>query len=356
MRFRFPHGLACASDVLGSRTKVVMPGVVAQICMPVGPASDVDTLSTRFTPPPVRGIKRLVRHAEIELGEEERLDWGSFYMLSAKYGWIAMVRNMVLRVQVDDASDSGLVDASERVNAEIYRWYLLLRDWLEVLAHVDLDHESGMPHSGGRSPIETPSWVADLRQEGSTGHIFDRHPGTAIGGYGGHVTRTQWLHAVTMANRGLVPPEPHLLLRDARNAHRRQLARRCVLDCATAVEIAVSQYLEERLDEDLGHDARKKLMPGRVTQRIGVLRALGRSISSDVESAIFHVRNRVIHGGYRPDMRESRAALTVATRTIVDYSPLRHVNPLTPGDDGSPIRQVFSGGRMVVRDTGVFLN
>lgn len=262
--------------------------------------------------------------------DDMRHDWGAFYISSKETGLRAAITNAVLRVEIDVASAEGLIDASERVNAEIYRWYVLLRDWLEVLSHLDLDHEHDLPHFAGRSPVETPSWVAVPRPKDSPAHVYDRHPGMLRVDNDHYITKPQWLHATRMTNRGIAPAEPQLLLRDARNANRRQLARRCILDCATAVEVSVSQRLDAVVDSKVGLAAREKLMPFRVgvTQRIEILRAMGGSIPTDVKTSIFDVRNRVIHKGYRPTIDESRAALAVATRTVMEYSPLDHVRQL----------------------------
>ncbi|HSH59259.1 MAG TPA: hypothetical protein VK988_06370, partial [Acidimicrobiales bacterium] len=58
----------------------------------------------------------------------------------------------------------------------LYDWYLSLRDWLETLTHVDLDHEHAVRNVWGRSDVENALWVATPRIPSERGYALVNPP------------------------------------------------------------------------------------------------------------------------------------------------------------------------------------
>jgi hypothetical protein len=214
-----------------------------------------------FAPPRLRGIKWFTKVNDHH-SHDDPFGWGSFHQGGPSAdSWLAHVDGAVLRVVAPDTSDQGLQDIGLEVNQSIYDWYLLLRDWLEVLAHVDLGHEHAEMFVSGRSPVETAWWVATTRILGERGYSLVNPPITVRLPDSPHVHKGAWQRAVREANAGRLPPEAHLLLRDARAAANRRLHRRCVLDAATATEVVLSPLLASLLDKALGRPTRDTLVP-----------------------------------------------------------------------------------------------
>lgn len=206
----------------------------------------------------------------------------------------------------------------------IYGWYLLLRDWLECLAHVDLGHEHAEQVVTGRSAVETAWWVATTRLRGERGYSLVNPPITVQLADTPHVQRKDWQRAIREANAGHLPTDPHLLLRDARGAFNRRLFRRCVLDAATAAELVASPLLARRLDNSLGPSARKKLVQDQtpMSRKIAALKALGISLPQQLQRDLFNLRTKVIHEGKSPAIGEARRALEVAFAVVTLHAPL----------------------------------
>jgi len=177
MRFDFPAGLPCTPDVLGLRSWVHLPPHKAELCMPVEAKREVD-FAGAFAPPRLRGINWFTKVND-HFSHDEWFGWGSFHQggpdADSRLGHID---SAVLRVDAPDVSDEGLQDIGLTINRSIYPWYLLPRDWLESLTHVDLGHEHAEGLRSGRSPVETPWWVRSTRVRGEHGYTLVNPPVT----------------------------------------------------------------------------------------------------------------------------------------------------------------------------------
>jgi hypothetical protein len=318
MRFDFPTALPCLPDVLGARIPVRLPNVTrADLCMPIegnrGVGSDGAYRAPRF-----RGMSWFVKVNEHHSRDDWR-GWGWFHAGGRDANdWLGSINSAVLRVVAPDVTDAGLNEIGLTVNRGLCDWYLSFRDWLETLTMVDLGHEHAVRSVWGRSDVETASWVAATRLAGEDGYALVNPPLTAVIDDGPHAARRDLYRAAREANLGNRPPEPHLLLRDARSAFHRKMYRRCILDAAIAVEVMASTLLEQLLDQSVGRKAREAIALPRdpISRKLPILRSLGRAIPSALEADLFAVRNKVIHQGKRASRNEAQKALEAGTQAV----------------------------------------
>jgi hypothetical protein len=291
--------------------------------MPVETKREIG-FSGAFAPPRLRGIKWFTTVND-HYSQDSWFGWGSFHRGGPNAeSWLAHVDSAVLRVVAPDVSDQGLQDIGLAINRSIYEWYLLLRDWLEALTCVDLGHEHAEVLASGRSPVETAWWVATSRTPAERGYSLVNPPITIRLRDSPHVHKNAWQRAVREANAGRLPPDAHLLLRDARAAANRRLLRRCVLDAATATEVVLSPLLVGLLDKAVGPSARQALVSDQtaISRKIPALVGLGISLPAHLQRDLFNLRNKVIHAGRNPATGEARKALEAASAVLRTHAPL----------------------------------
>lgn len=323
MRFDFPAGLPCTNDLLGLRSPVALPAVDAQLCMPVEGNRTVG-FDGQFRPPRIRRVRwfeKVDKHFEHDWRE-----WGSYYQSGpAQTDLRGVIRSAVLKVDAQDVSDAGLNQIGLDVHKSIHGWYLLLRDWLEALMHVDLGEEHRRVGVNGVSEVENPVWIAGSRVAGGRGYTLIHPPITIVMDSDARaIDRQGWQRAVRETNRRKKPSDAHLLLRDARATVRREQFRRCVLDAATAVEVVLSPLLDDRIAGALGPPAAKELVPenAAISLKIKALRKLGTPLPTDLQADLFTVRNKAIHRAAEPTRAEARRALDLATTVVSGLQPL----------------------------------
>lgn len=324
MRFDFPVPLPCVADVLGARVPVQLPNVSrAELCMPLEDERKVGSFEGgAFQPPRLRGMEWFTRLNSHFSKDEWVMGWGSFHRGGPDPDdWLGVVRSAVLRVVTADVSDAAINEIGLTVNRSINDWYLLFRDWLEVLTHVDLGHEHAVPGAVQRSEVENFWWAASSRARDQDGFVFIQ-PGIVIRQrLTPHIERWELRRAAREANKGSRPPEPHLLLRDARSAFHRDMYRRCILDAAIAVEVLVSALLHQLLDEAVGEQVREAVVLDRdpISRKIPLLKSLGAPLPLGLQKDLFNVRNKVIHQGKQASRAEAKNALDAAT-VVVDQN------------------------------------
>jgi hypothetical protein len=324
MRFDFPTALPCVPGVLGARLPVVLPRVgKAELCMPVEGRREVG-FHGAYQPPRLRGMAWFTKVNDHHY-RDEWMGWGSFHQGGPDPGsWLGSINSAVLRVVAPDVTDGALEEIGLTVNRSLDDWYVAFRDWLEVLTHVDLGHEHAVRTVSGRSDVETASWVAASRISGERGYKLVNPPLTIYVQSTPHVARQELQRAAREANLGHRPPEPLLLLRDARSAFHRKMYRRCILDAAIAVEVVTSAVLDQLLDQAVGEPARKTLVLARdpISRKIPILRSLGAPLPANLDTVLFAVRNKVIHQGKQASRSEAQKALEAATAAVTPNLPI----------------------------------
>lgn len=324
MRFDFPAGIPCTSDLLGVRSRVALPSIDAQLCLPVEGERKVG-FDGMFRAPRLRRI-RWFEKVDKHFGHDDWREWGSYYQSGSTDADLrGVIRSAVLMVTTQDVSDDGLNKVGLDVHKSIHDWYLRLRDWLEVLTRVDLGEEHRRTGINGVSEVENPVWIAGSRVAGQRGYSLIHPPITIVVDSGDRtVDRASWQRAVREANGTTTPADAHLLLRDARATLARGQFRRCVLDAATAVEIVLSPLLAGQISKALGQAAAKELVPDNaaISLKIKALRKLGTALPVDLQSGLFTVRNKAIHRASEPTRAEARDALDLATTVVSGLQPL----------------------------------
>jgi hypothetical protein len=311
-----------APDVLGSRTRVVLPSVTGELCMPLEGRRDVG-FDGQFKPPAIRDVAWFTKVAAHM--EDGWVNWGSFVKGGpAPADWAGSLKAAVLRVRLESVTEAAVRDVAELVSQSIGDWYDRLRDWMEVLTHQDLDHEHPVSSVRVGSVGATPLWVYRDDATRKPDYLVSNQSITVVMAETTPMDRVTWRRAVREANQGTSPPDAHLLLRDSRSSARRGSTRRCVLDAATAVEIALSPLLRTLVGRALNDVAAEALVPDRqnIGTKIPVLAALGISLPGTLHDSVFKVRNRVIHGGYTPSPQEGSKALRDATEVVTAHVAL----------------------------------
>ena len=175
MRFVFPNSLPGTPELLGLRSRIGPTSVGAELCMPIESKRE-GGFDGAFSQPRLQGgawFKRVIEHffdegLELRAGEPT---WGQYWMTGPAYpdDWRVSIWAAVLRVPADDVTDDGLEDVRNSVTKWVYDWYLRLRDWLEVIVELDLEHEHKLPHRGSGSAVESLPWVANTKMKGQDG-------------------------------------------------------------------------------------------------------------------------------------------------------------------------------------------
>jgi hypothetical protein len=235
--------------------------------------------------------------------------WGSTYDKTE----LAVAR-IVIAFDVD--TDEADLAHFRSLPASAAAWFASVRDWCEVLAHQDLDHQS--PRQ--RTRLEGDGWTAWRRSEqvpvrGRFHFDFD---------HGQALTASGWTEIVGLVEAVSPPPLTALLLRDARNADVRGYFRRAVLDASTALEIALHGLLVDLqeaapspLAAELVRSADRWTL-GRLLETVRNLEALPDTVTSD----LVRLRNQVVHKtAHDPSSDESKAMIRAATDCCVARSP-----------------------------------
>lgn len=216
----------------------------------------------------------------------------------------------------------ALVEANKigsYLNDHIEDWSENIGTWFEIVS------ESYLPHSRdkGSVPIvlgDSRMWFFDDTKAILLPHtvkvrppIID-HPVADL---------KCWRQILAAIAKGSTPPVEHVLLRDARQGIFEEQTRRAVLDAASAAEISLATLLDKEI----------KSVPLPVQQVVrGATNSLGSliknlrnnfkiSLSPDVDNVLAHLRNRSIHGGFKPSLDEARCALEIATEIVEMANP-----------------------------------
>jgi len=324
-RFNFPVSIMCRPNLLGVRSKIRLPGLDAELCLPVETKRAVG-LGAPFAAPRLRGDKwfcKVVEHAEPEWYRLQ--GWGAFHSGGpSPDDWVGHLTGGVLRVAVPKATEGQVLKAADLVHESIANWHESLRDWIEVLTHQDLDDRHPEERAHGLAAVETHAWTFRSEETRKRASVLFNPTMHLREASGEPLERAQWRIAVRRANAQVPPPDSHILLRDARGAARRGATRRCVLDAATSVEITLTPLLHRQVSASLGSSVADELLPQRqlISAKLPVLVALGLALPSSLYTDVFVVRNKVIHGGYVPSGAEAQAALSAATMVVSSHSPL----------------------------------
>lgn len=247
--------------------------------------------------------------------------WGDLRVWSTTEGGspvphTACVRRVRLTLEIRDTE----VDENSlgpRLDDVLAPWWDALSSWIEVITSQDL------AAAGQRRPTRPQTF-----------HLWSGNPdGTMrplammLRGTGYPTTdvlTSDGLRACLSAvARGEAPAPERLHLSDARSLHNDGQWRRAVIDAATAAEVAITSWLDKRLDAAEPVVKESLMDPPPTLGRLHRLYTrLGGALPSDFDRRLVRPRNHAAHRGMALSEEESLAAINAATELLDATSPI----------------------------------
>lgn len=233
---------------------------------------------------------------------------------------LARVTHMLATVPIAKrwSNDRVSVYAAELASSS-YPWWLRLREWIEVATPYLIET---FEHPDSRALISNTrvwSWDGQRSRRVPVSQMMyldgDAEPG---------IGRRSFAAVAALAGKGTQVPKPHVFLRNARLALRRNDLRAAVLEAATAAELALQELLDARLggadNEVAGAIRQGNRELGRLTKLLGHLEV---SLPSGLQTGLVDVRNRAIHRGDEPTEEQASEAVRLARAVVELAEPSR---------------------------------
>lgn len=253
---------------------------------------------------------------------ESGINWERY--LNDPYGWgvvrswkrdeageladvTALISHVLIRSRLMRQGREALGDAreiGEYLNERAESWSAAIGDWFEVAnaSFLRRSAKKGEYISLGDSKM----WFFDGSEVTPISHPVRVHPPVMSI----PVADIECLRQILGAcGREQLPPEEHLLLRDAREALSENQTRRAVLDAATAAEISLAALLDKEiasLPAALRQFAQEEYRSIGAFARV-LRRIFGVNLRRDIDGGLANIRNRAIHGGFKPSTVEATA-------------------------------------------------
>jgi hypothetical protein len=237
---------------------------------------------------------------------------------------LAQITALVLRIFVDDPPFEETARAVGGAIMDSFNpWLAQFVRWIEVLTTQDLDITS--PYDGWKMKGLglTHPWVTP-EGEGLTYTFVNRPVIGVMPTEETGVSKVQWKRSVRAANAALEIPVPHLLMRDARVAFIRSDYRKAVIDTGTAIELTISELLQERLPKGMSDGVVDEIL-SRVRNfhdRLRLARKLGIKLPEDLYKKVAAQRNDVLHRNQIPSKELARAAIVTGGVVVQRHVPL----------------------------------
>ncbi len=235
-----------------------------------------------------------------------------------------------LRFVIEGAAsdDDEFQSTRDHVVAHQSAWWSLLADWIGVVSMQDLIE---LGRQRRQSYSQTTMWITEPQDGREPGGSWLRMP--QLRPYTGEpLTRAQLERCMSLTGEATRPPDPWLMLRDARSLFNTEEYRRAVLDAGTAAEIALTArldaYLAANVDPDMAEalmDKYKMLRP--LTELAKKLKVA--ALPDRFQQRLIEPRNAAVHGG--KEMPKDVAEKAVATTSEL----LQATHPLS--DFGIPL-------------------
>lgn len=292
------HGLTCEAMLDGRRMRVMLPDAPPpeEDRDPPGSHGDLQAPG-EMDPRLLDFMARKLRQPLSSWGYVARIDTGA--------GWVH-------RIVVELDGHVPRIAASRALEAWAGRMLL----WLEVWTRQNLSRPStegglipamGVVHLQGDGVLRPKATLAQTFIEPL--HHLDLA-----------ANRADWERAIKLAAQEVEPPLEHRLLRDAEVQLGRGEQRLAVITVGTAVEIAVTQYLQTH-----GPNPGNASYLGQVLRLASdhrLLNVLNLDLDQDIDPTLLSVRNDATHRAYDPTTAETEAALDLATTLVRHFAPL----------------------------------
>ena len=140
---------------------------------------------------------------------------------------------------------------------------------------------------------------------------------------GAAISPLVWQNAVDGANRNQRPPEPHLLLRDARARRNREHYKYSAIYSAIAAEVTIKDEIQVVLRGHGNPEAFiKGILKGTLGRLEGHCKELGIGLPDDFHKHVTETRNRAMHKNETIDRNQASNALNVAQAVLEMYAPV----------------------------------
>lgn len=212
---------------------------------------------------------------------------------------------------------------ARQARKELPAWKQLFSDWLEASEYTNLE-DGGVKVEQADNirayylPVAKPKKSRRIKSKDQSGNSI------TVSMYDGF-TVSSLDRALKLASTGQTPPGYYQQIVSALKYFHKEEHRQCVLDAATAFEMALIQMLDVRLSH-LGREE-KKLIEDKYRQIVGLsdgLRKLGCDVptSADIRQKLAEPRNSAIHKGKVVSKVEAQEALYFAKDFIYSKFPL----------------------------------
>jgi hypothetical protein len=249
----------------------------------------------------------------------DNLQWGAeatrFDDNEAPIVWVSAVG---LTTECEPGKEQA---AANRLTEAMDSWWPSVCDWIEIMTRQAHDARGNSLVFGPHHPIwaKPAGEVERLYRQSSGGITIDLNDGPDA-----QRALNVELFKVALARAAQGPPPTEwLLIRDGRLAHQSGSTRRAVIDFGTAVELALTKLLRDRLP-DLEEDVFEQLLTGHrmLGARTALLRKLGGTLPEGTQRKLVEPGNRAAHTGTNPPPTESYSARLIAVEIVEAAYPL----------------------------------
>jgi hypothetical protein len=226
------------------------------------------------------------------------------------------IRRVRILVSVDpaEAADSNL---GPQLDDALSPWWDALSSWVEVVTGQDL------ANLGDRRPKQPQTfhlWAGN--PDGTMRPLSMLFHGT-IHPQVNALTAHRLRGCLAAVARGQAPPPERLHLADARSLHNDGQWRRAVIDAATAAEVAITSWLDNRLSS-AEPEVKAALLDTPLT--LGRLHRLytqlGGALPRNFDELVVKPRNNAAHRGMSLDQAESAAAIETTSALLDATTPI----------------------------------
>lgn len=274
------------SGVIGMSHQICINSVSGICYLPGGSYSVGATLHPPFTSADLSGIR-----------------WG---MVNSSNS--VTIEALLLSFDLPDNSDKAWIADFSR---DIDWWGYLLRDWLAVLADGPTDHLW----------MIATKWVDKELNENV--ESFRYHEDPFHQPY--PLSRWQWQHVLDHASAATEPPIARNLMVKAERAAFIGRTREAIINAATAVELAITTGLQERLFElAITSEVIQTILAQTkmLGPRIELAKQLDIEMPERIKPDLLSIRNIAVHSGRPISTDQAWAAIRIAREIVDKYEPL----------------------------------
>ncbi len=302
-------GVVVTADCLGSSYRTTLGGRALQITMPTFDGTSV-------VEPPL-----LFKRPNNWVNVDPPNPWGELRAWNdAGDGTLIPATVCIKRARIviwisHDEFNDGV---GPKLDELLSSWWEALSSWIEVATGQDLaTHGERRP----KMPQHFHLWAGnpDGTMRPLSMMLYGKFFPTGIN----VLTPSGVAACLTAVARGDSPPPERLHLSDARSLHNDEQWRRAVIDAATAAEVAITSWLDNRLN-NAEPEVKSALLGAPLT--LGRLHRLytrlGGTLPPDFDKLVVTPRNHAAHRGLALTEKESETAIEATAKLLDSTSPM----------------------------------